>query len=62
MCLSVQTLSLLTYERASRKELCFLDIQFSGCIDGQLCLCRDSLLTYGRASTVEKNCAGYTVE
>ena len=47
MCLSAQTLSLLTYERASRKELCFLDkiIQFSGCIDGQLCVCAETEYT-----------------
>ena len=45
MCLSVQTLSLLTYERASRKELCFLDIQFSGYIDGQLCVCAETEFT-----------------
>ena len=40
VCLSVQTLSLLTYEWGRGKELCLLDIQLSRALyQGQLCVC-----------------------
>ena len=49
VCLSVQTLI---------KLYSLVAVLMDSCVSVQ----RLSLLTYRRASTVEKNCAGYTVE